>query len=104
MSAKVQSVALNSANIRYNNAVNESRVYNIAANVNVHSNNVTSFDSGELHNGEELVCSFYQWDDRTTNYTYHKSFTSAEKYEIMLAIDEFVADVTEVVSTNTLSL
>lgn len=101
---KVQSIALNSANIRYNNAVNESKVYDIEANVSIQSNTVTSFDSGEVKSGESLIATFSRFGEGNEQYFYHKSFTSAEKYEIMLAIDEFITDVTSVVSTNTLSL
>lgn len=94
----VQSIALNSANVRYNNANDEKRVYDIESDVNIKAQNVNGFESGVVKKDDIQVATFSMWGTR-----FDPSFQNLEVTEmcaVLMAINEFIASVEENVATN----
>ena len=100
MNEKVQSVALNSANVRYNNAVDAEKVYDIETNVNIQGTNVTSFDGGVVKKSTVIVASFSMYGDNRLNINFQNIEDSAEMCSILNAINEFIKNVEQDVMTN----
>lgn len=99
----VQSVSLNSANVRYNNANEESRVYDIESNVNIQGQNVTGFEGGVVKKEELVLATFNQWNNQNQNIGW-QNVTTDEKCEIQKHIDAFVEAVKTSVSIKTIEL
>ena len=89
---KVDFTKLNSANVSADNKVDESRVYDIEARVNIQGQSVNSIDSGIVKKGDVQVATFSSWGESNLN----PSFNGVEAVEmcaILMAINEFIADV-----------
>lgn len=99
---EVQSIALNSANVRYNNANDEKRVYDIEANVNIHSLNVNGFESGFVKKDNIQVATFTMWGENL-----NPSFQGLEPNErcsVLMAINDFIASVNQNVETSPIQI
>lgn len=99
---EVQSIALNSANVRYNNANDEKRVYDIESNVNIQGLNVNGFESGFIKKENVQVATFSMWG---TNL--NPSFQGLEPTEmcaVLMAINEFIASVKANVETSSINI
>lgn len=99
---EVQSIALNSANVRYNNANDESRVFDIEANVNIQSGDVNGFESGIVKEDGVQVATFTTWFNN-----FNPSFQdmdASKMCEVLMAINDFVASVKNNVSTKAIEL
>ena len=99
---KVQGIELNSANVRYNNANDEARVYDIESNVSIQGQNVNGFDGGIVKMGETVVTSFNAWGGNVS-----PSFQGLEVTEmcaVLMAINEYIASVKESVATKVIEL
>ena len=99
---KVQGVLINSANIRYNNASDDSRVYDIEANVATQGNVVSTIDGGTVKKNGITVATFSAWSSKV-NPTF-QGLDTTEKCAVMVAIDEFIADVKDSVLTKTIEV
>lgn len=98
----VQSVTLNSANVRYNNGNEESRVYDIESNVNIQGQSVNGFDGGVVKKDGVQMATFTAWGNNL-----NPSFQNMEATEmcnVLMAINEFMAAVKSSVSTKTIEL
>ena len=87
----VQSIALNSANVRYNNANDEKRVYDIESNVNIQGKNVNGVEGGIVKKNDVQVATFTMWG---TNL--NPSFQGIEATEmcaVLMAINDFIVSV-----------
>lgn len=99
---KVQGIELNSANVRYNNANDEARVYDIESNVSIQGQNVNGFDGGIVKMGETVVASFNAWGGNVS-----PSFQNLEVTEmcaVLMAINDYIASVKETVATKVIEL
>lgn len=99
---EVQSIALNSANVRYNNANDESRVYDITADVFIQNNGVNNFESGTLAVNDVVKVTFNIWGE-TLNCSFN-DVAVEEQCQMLQAIHEFADSVKASVTTNTISL
>lgn len=99
----VQSVALNSANVRYNNANDETRIYNIEANVNISEGVATSGDSGEVTKNDIRIASFNYWDNNHLNITFY-GVSAEEQCVINGLINDFISAVNSAVSVSTINI
>lgn len=93
MSEKVQSIALNSANVRYNNAIDTEKIYDIETNVNIQGTNVISFDGGVVKKSTIIVASFSMYGDHRLNINFQNVDDTTEMCSILNAINEFINNV-----------
>lgn len=94
---EVQSIALNSANVRYNNANDEKRVYDIESNVNIQGQNVNGFESGVIKKDNIQVATFSMWgEDLNPSF---KGLSGTERCAVLMAINDFIESVEVKVST-----
>lgn len=93
MSEKVQSIALNSANVRYNNAIDAEKIYDIETNVNIQGTNVISFDGGVVKKSTIIVASFSMYGDHRLNINFQNVDDTTEMCSILNAINEFINNV-----------
>lgn len=99
---EVQKISLNNANIRYNNANDSARVYDIEANFQTHGGEVDSVDSGLVTSNDVQLATFSKWDVNL-----NPSFQTVdveEQCKVLVAINEFIASVTENVKTSTINI
>lgn len=99
---EVQSIALNSANVRYNNANDEARVFDIESNVNIQSQNANSFDGGMVKRDEVLVATFNMWG--TNLNPSFQNLEASEMCDVLMAINDFIAAVKENILTTTIDV
>ena len=100
---KVDFTKLNSANVSADNKVDESRVYDIEARVNIQGQSANSIDSGVVKKGDVEVATFSSWGESSLS----PNFTGVEATEmcaILMAINEFIADVKTKVSETTIEI
>jgi hypothetical protein len=90
----VQKVKTNSSNELFNNLNDESRVYDIEANVNVADNNVNNVDGGNVRKNGFQVANFNWWGENHLNIVY-QGVDVTERNEINIAVDEFINEVKE---------
>lgn len=95
----VQKVRINSSNELYDNRSDESRVYDIEANVNIASGAVNNIDSGSVYNGGTLVANFNSWERNHLNVTYI-GVELDEQNSINAAVNAFISEVKEAVSNS----
>lgn len=93
MNEKVQSIALNSANVRYNNAIDAEKIYDIETNVNIQGTNVISFDGGAVKKSTIIVASFSMYGDHRLNINFQNVDDTTEMCSILNAINEFINNV-----------
>lgn len=99
---EVQSIALNSANVRYNNANDEKRVYDIEANVNIQGQNVYGFESGVIKKENVQVATFSMWgEDLNPSF---KGLSGTERCAVLMAINDFIASVEQNVETSPIQI
>ena len=99
---KVQGVSINSANVRYNNASDDSRVYDIEANVRiVDSTRVQSVDGGFVKKDGKAVCTFSTYSEGQMNTNLQNVSDVMEMCAILQAINTFVLGVIEEVKKGT---
>ena len=95
----VQSIALNSANVRYNNANDELKKYNISANITISNGAVTSGDSGEVRVEDPVVAQFNFWNKNNLNISY-MGVNAEYQCEINQEINDFIEAVILAVSVS----
>ena len=96
---EVQSIALNSANVRYNNANDEKRVYDIEANVNIQALNVYGFESGVIN---VQVATFSMWgEDLNPSF---KGLSGTERCAVLMAINDFIESVEVNVAASSINI
>lgn len=88
----VQKIKTNSSNELYNNLNDESRVYDIEANVHVMNNVVNNLDSGRVTMNGVILATFNWWGVNSLNITY-ENLKSEEQIEVLNAVNVFVAEV-----------
>ena len=88
----IQKVKTNSSNELYNNLNDESRVYDIEANVHVMNNVVNNLDSGRITMNGVILATFNWWGVNSLNITY-ENLKSEEQIEVLNAVNVFVAEV-----------
>lgn len=99
---EVQSIALNSANVRYNNANDEARVFDIESNVNIQGGNVNGFEGGIVKEDGLQVATFTMWG--TNLNPSFQNLDASKMCEVLMAINEFIASVKENVATKAIEL
>lgn len=93
----VQKVKVNSSNELYNNLNDDSRVYDIEANINISNGIVISCDSGEVIKNGKRITLFNYWDNNRLNLTYY-DIELEEQCSINKLVNEFIAQVQQTVS------
>lgn len=99
---EVQNVSLNSANVRYNNANDETKVYDISANVSIQNGTAISFDGGVVKKDDVQLASFNMWGD-TLNPSF-QGLEISESCNVLTIIGEFIESVKAHVSTNSINI
>lgn len=99
---KVQGVSINSANVRYNNASDDSRVYEIEANVATQGNAVSGIDGGVVKKNGITVATFSAWGSKV-NSTF-QGLSKSEACEVSNTIYDFIGSVKESVSVQVIDL
>lgn len=92
----VQKVKTKSSVELYDNKCDESRVYDIEADVRVSEGEVNSIDSGVLRKDGAQVVQFNWWGENRLNITY-QGVEVVERNAINLAVDAFINEVKEAV-------
>ena len=87
----VQKIKTNSSNELYNNLNDDSRVYDIEANVHVMNNVVNNLDSGRVTMNGVILATFNWWGVNSLNITY-ENLKSEEQIEVLNAVNVFVAE------------
>lgn len=93
MNEKVQSVALNSANVRYNNAVDTEKVFDIEVNVSIRGNVVGSFDGGVVKKDSMVIASFSMYGENNLSISFQNVTDPMEMCSILNAVSEFIENV-----------
>lgn len=88
---EVQSIELNSANVRYNNANDEKRVYDIESNVNIQRQNVNGFESGVIKKDNIQVATFSMWGENLN--PSFQGLSATEMCAVLMAINDFIESV-----------
>ena len=88
----VQNIKTNSSNELYNNLNDDSRVYDIEANINIADGVMNNVDSGVVKKNGVRVANFNWWDENRLNITY-QGVDVAERNDINVAVDTFVKEV-----------
>lgn len=96
---KVDFTKLNSANVSVDNLVDESRVYDINARVNLNEGNLQSVDGGVVIKGGVQVASFSMWSDNL-NQSFQGINDPMEMCNILIAITTFIGDTKTEIKTN----
>lgn len=98
----VQSVALNSANVRYNNANEESRLYNIESNVAIQDKTVNNFENGIVKRNDVVLATFTMWG--TNLNPSFQGLNASEMCEVLMAINDFIESVKANVETTPINI
>ena len=96
---KVTLEKVNSAIIKVNNSKDESKVYDMSANLSVNGANVTSVNDGVVMKGEERKANFYRYSEENLNI----QFLTADVMEmcaIINAVNGFIGDCVAAVANN----
>lgn len=99
---KVQGVNLNSANVRYNNANEETRVYDIEANASIQGQEVGGVDGGIVKKNGIVVANFSAWGN-SVNPNF-QGLDVNEMCAVLVAINDFVLSVKKAVSEKVIEL
>ena len=100
---KVDFIKLNSANVSANNSVDEVRVYNITANINVVGGKVSSIDSGVVTKDGVEVASFSKWGENNSNNSFY-GVSDEEQCVILNEINAFCRNVNEKVEVEPITI
>lgn len=95
----VQKVRVNSSNELYDNRSDESRVYDIEADVHIVGTQVNNMDSGNVYRDGTHVAQFNTWENNHLNVTY-MGVELEEQNDINSAVNAFIGEVKETVSNN----
>lgn len=98
MVQKVKTISSSSVE-HYDNRSDESRVYDIEANVNVSGTQVSTMDSGMVFKDGVQVSHFNSWDVNQLNVTY-MGLTPDEQNIVNAAVNTFISEVKETVENN----
>lgn len=90
----VQKVKTNSSNELFNNLNDESRVYDIEANVNVADGSVNNVDGGNVRKNGYQVANFNWWSENHLNIVY-QGVNVDERNAINEVVDAFINEVKE---------
>lgn len=100
---KVDFTKLNSANVSANNSVDESKVYDITANVNVNENKVSNIDNGRVSKNGVEVASFSKWGGNNSNKSFY-GVSDEEQCIILNEINAFCRNVNEKVEVEPITI
>ena len=100
---KVDFTKLNSANVSANNSVDESRVYDITANINVVGGKVSNIDSGVVTKNGVEVASFSKWGENNSNKSFY-GVSDEEQSIILNEINAFCRNVNEKVEAEPITI
>lgn len=100
---KVDFTNLNSANVSANNSVDESKVYDITANVNVNENKVSSIDNGRVSKDGVEVASFSKWGENNSNKSFY-GVSDEEQCIILNEINTFCRNVNEKIEAEPITI
>lgn len=100
---KVDFTRLNSANVSANNSVDESKVYDITANVNVNENKVSNIDNGRVSKNGVEVASFSKWGENNSNKSFY-GVSDEEQCVILNEINAFCRNVNEKIEAEPITI
>lgn len=90
----VQKVRTKSSVELYDNKCDESRVYDIEADVHVSEGEMDSIDSGVLRKNGVQMAQFNWWGENHLNITY-QGVNVTERNDVNIAVDVFINEVKE---------
>lgn len=100
---KVDFTKLNSANVSVDNLVDESRVYDINARVNLNEGNLHSVDGGIVIKEGVQVATFSMWSNNL-NPSFQSINDPMEMCNILMAITAFIGDTKTEIETNPIEI
>lgn len=100
---KVYFTKINSANVAVNNLVDETKVYNISANINLNDNELNSIDSGFVMKDGVQVATFSMWSNSLTP-SFQNVTDPMEMCNILMAITTFIADIKNELNSNPIEI
>lgn len=100
---KIVFEALNSAQVKVNNSVDTEKVYDITANVDIAGTQVRNISAGEVKLNNEVVATFSSWGDHNLSINYVNVDPSVYS-SIVEAVNQFIAQVKEKVSAQTINI
>lgn len=101
--SKIDFTKLNSANVTADNSVDTEKVYDINANVNISGNEVRSIDGGSVKKDDVQVATFSRWGENSLNINFTNVDATA-MCDIITAVNDFNANVSEKVATETIGI
>lgn len=103
--SKIDFTKLNSANVTADNSVDESKVYDITANVNVNvnENKVSNIDNGRVSKNGVEVASFSKWGENNSNKSFY-GVSDEEQCIILNEINAFCRNVNEKVEVEPITI
>lgn len=93
MSEKVQSVALNSANVRYDNAIDIEKIFDLETNVNIHGNEAVSFDGGIVKKDSTMIASFSMYGNSNLSINFQNATDPTEMCSILNEVNAFIENI-----------
>jgi len=89
---EVTKKAVISQKVRFEGVTGDAK-YTITGDANIYEGKANSVDNGQVKYGESYVASFSQYSENDSNISFNNVSTTAQKIEIMTAVDEFMAAV-----------
>ena len=93
MSEKVQSIALNSANVRYDNAIDVEKTFDLETNVNIQGNEAVSFDGGIVKKDSIIIASFSMYGNSNLSINFQNITDSTEMCSVLNEINAFIENI-----------
>ena len=87
---KVNAIKLNSANVKYNNAVDTENVYDIESNVNLNNGEIVSFDGGIVKKDDTQKASFSKHGNNQLSVNFNNVTDVMEMCAILTSVNTFV--------------
>lgn len=100
---KVEFTQLNSANVTADNSVDETKKYDITANVNINGQKVDNINSGRVVKDGAEVASFSKWGENNTSFSFNTS-DAMEMCAIITEVTAFCDNVAEKVQAEPIEL
>lgn len=90
---EVREVEVISRSVKYEGTYNAK--YTITGNAGIYGGKVQNIDNGEVRtpDGMTMLATFSQYSEGNSNISFQNVTTTAQKQEIMAAVDEFMAAV-----------
>lgn len=87
---EVRKVAVISQNVKFEGTTDDAK-YTVSGNVNIYQGKTQSVDTGEVVYQGTTVATFSQYGEGSNSVSFNNVGTTAQKVEIITAVDDFMA-------------